>query len=75
MKKQNFKKKIIPFPSSFHMSNEGEKKINLHPPPPQQSKKEEKKSTCTFSPGAPFPPSHNEFVKKITPFPSLASPQ
>jgi hypothetical protein len=39
------------------------KNINLHPPPPQQSKKEEKKSTCTFSPSAPFPPSHNEFVR------------
>jgi hypothetical protein len=27
MKKQNLKKKkIIPFPSSFHMSNEGKKK-------------------------------------------------
>jgi hypothetical protein len=43
------------------------KNINLHLPPPQQSKKEKKNQP------APFPPSHNEFVKKITPFPSLLS--
>ncbi len=38
--KNKFFKKIIPFrlPSSFNMSNEGEKNINLHPPPPEQSK-------------------------------------
>jgi hypothetical protein len=45
------------------------------PPPPlplNSKKKKEKKSRYTLSFG---PPSHNEFVKKITPFPSLASPQ
>jgi len=50
------------------MSNEGKKKN--YPPPPSPStvkKRRKKKSRCTLSPGAPFPPSHNEFEKKITP--------
>jgi hypothetical protein len=51
------------------------KKLTSTPLPLNSQKKKKKKSTYTFSPGAPFPPSHNEFVKKITPFPSLASPQ
>jgi hypothetical protein len=42
MKKQNLKKKIIPFPSSFHMSNEGKKNINLHPLPLNSKKKKKK---------------------------------
>jgi hypothetical protein len=37
------------------------------PLPLHNKKKEEKKSRCTLSHGAPSPPSHNEFVKKITP--------
>jgi hypothetical protein len=45
------------------------KNINLHPPPLNNKKKRKKKSRCTLS------LSHNEFVKKITPFPSLTSPQ
>ncbi|CAM6038156.1 unnamed protein product, partial [Sphagnum compactum] len=46
----------------------GKKKtLTSTPLPLNGKKKEEKKSTCTLSPGAPFPPSHNEFVKKITP--------
>jgi hypothetical protein len=49
--------------------------INLHPPPPQQLKKKNKNQLAPFPPVHPFPLSHNEFVKKITPFPSLASPQ
>jgi hypothetical protein len=52
------------------MSNEGKKKTLPSTPLPLNSKKKKKKNQ-----GAPFPLSHNEFVKKITPFPSLPSPQ
>jgi len=38
------KKKLTPFPSSFHMSNEGEKRnINLYPPSPSRVKEFKKK--------------------------------
>jgi len=49
------------------------KNITSTPLPFNSKNKEKKKSRCTLSPGAPFPPSHNEFVKKIIPFPSLAT--
>jgi len=39
MKKQNLKKKIIPFPSSFHMSNESKKKTLTSTPLPFNNKK------------------------------------
>jgi hypothetical protein len=46
------KKKLTPFPSSFHMSNEeGKKNINLYPPLPLKRKKFVKKIQ-----GAPSPP-------------------
>jgi hypothetical protein len=52
------------------------KNINSTPLPLNSKKKKKKKSTCTFSPGAPFPSSHNEFVQKKPPVnPSLATPQ
>jgi len=40
MKIEVKKKKLTPFPSSFHVSNEGEKKkhIQLHPFSPEQYK-------------------------------------
>jgi hypothetical protein len=60
---------MYPFPpSSFYVFIYlGEKKTLPSTPLPLNSKRNE---------GAPFPPSHNEFVKKITPLnPSLASPQ
>jgi hypothetical protein len=56
------------------------KTLTFIPLPLNSQNKEEKKSRCTLSLGAPFPrctlsPSHNEFIKKITPFPSIPSPQ
>jgi hypothetical protein len=44
------------------MSNEGKKKTLLSTPLPLNNKKNKK----IKNQGAPFPPSHNEFVKKIT---------
>jgi hypothetical protein len=72
MKKKIKKKIIIPFPSSFHTSNESKKKTLTSTPLPLNRKK--KKET---NQGAPFPPSHNEYninsgpyklqtVKKVT---------
>jgi hypothetical protein len=52
------------------MSNEDKKKTLPSTPIPLNSKKKKKNQ------GAPFPPSHNEFVKKITPgepLPSLST--
>jgi hypothetical protein len=58
------------------MSNEGKKKTLPSTPLPLNSKKKKKKiQGAPFTLVHPFPPSHNEFVKKITPFPSLPSPQ
>jgi hypothetical protein len=38
MKKNNFNKKLTPFPSSFHMSNEGQKKTLTSTPSPSTRK-------------------------------------
>jgi hypothetical protein len=57
------------------MSNEGKKKTLTSTPLPSTVKNRKKKLTCTFSLGAPFPPSHNDFGTLNYAFPSLASPQ
>jgi hypothetical protein len=55
---------MYPFPpSSFYLFIYlGKKKTLTSTPLPFNSKKKKKKNQL-----APFPPSHNEFVKKITP--------
>jgi len=70
--KKTFPKKNVPLSPlllpPFHISR-GKKKLTSTPLPLNSKKKKKKKSTCTISPNAPFPPSHNEFVKKNYPLP------
>jgi len=53
----------------------GKKKTLTSTPLPLNNKKKKKKIKVHPFPRCTLSPSHNEFVKKITPFPSLASPQ